>query len=71
MPRHARAKAEQLAELGDVELGKPTYINEYIGYVPPIIYRDFDEGAAATAETSISPGEIEIQLTVEVHYNIK
>jgi len=67
----AEAKAEQLAELGDVELGKPTYINEYVGYVPPIIYRDFDEGAAITAETGISPGEIEIQLTVEVHYNIK
>jgi uncharacterized protein YggE len=67
----AGAKATQLAELGEVELGKPTYINEYSGLVPPIIYRDFNEGAPTTAETIISPGEIEIQLTVEVHYNIK
>lgn len=67
----AEAKANQLAELGGVKLGKPNYIYEYSGYVPPVIYRDFDEGAPTAAETSISPGEIEIQLTVEVHYGIK
>jgi len=69
----AEAKAKQLAELGDVKLGKPNYINEYSGYIsPPVIYRDFAEGApSADTETSISPGEIEIQLTVEVHYGIK
>ena len=69
----AEAKAKQLAELGGVKLGKPNYINEYSGYVPPpVIYRDFMEGVpSATAETIISPGEIEIRLTVEVHYNIK
>lgn len=66
----AEAKAKQLADLGDVKLGKPTYINESSG-TPPVIYRDFDEGAATTEEASISPGEIEVQLTVEVHYGIK
>ncbi len=68
----AEAKAKQLADLGDVKLGKPNFINEYGGYVPPpVIFRDFNEGVSTTAETAISPGEIEIRLTVEVHYNIK
>lgn len=68
----AEAKATQLAELGNVKLGKPTYINECSDHVsPPIIYRDFAEGSFTDNETSISPGEIEIQLTVEVHYNVK
>ena len=68
----AEEKAKQLADLADVKLGKPNYIYEYSSNVtPPVIYRDFDEGAPSAIETSISPGEIEIQLTVEVHYNIK
>lgn len=69
----AKDKAEQLANLGGVELGSPTYINEYSGYVsPPIIYRDIavTEGTSVP-ETIISPGEMEIQLTVQVVYNIK
>ncbi len=69
----AKDKAEQLADLGGVKLGKPTYINEYSGYIPPpIIYRDtaVTEGTAVP-ETAISPGEMEIQLTVQVVYNIK
>ncbi len=67
----AQAKAEQLAELGEVKLGKPSYISEYTNSVPPpIIYRDFEEGIFS-GETAISPGEIEIQLTIEIHYSIK
>ncbi len=67
----AKAKAKQLAELGGVKLGKPTYINEYRSDVSPVVYRDFDEGTTAAVETNISAGEIEIQLTVDIHYNIK
>lgn len=69
----AKDKAEQLAHLGGVSLGKPIYINEYSSYTsPPIIYRDYEvaEGASVP-ETSISPGEMEIQLTVQVVYSIK
>jgi len=66
----AKAKAKQLARLGGVTLGKPTYISEG---APPIIYpRAVYEvaPAQAPAETPISPGEIEISLTVQVAYAI-
>ncbi|MEE9583645.1 MAG: SIMPL domain-containing protein, partial [Dehalococcoidales bacterium] len=64
-------KAKQLADLGGVKLGKPTYINEYGGYISPVVIREFDvmEGAPAPT-TAISPGETEIQLTVQVVYSI-
>ena len=66
----AKAKAEQLADLADVTLGKPTYISEGISY--PIYPRDevYYEGAAPKTETPISPGEMEISLTVQVVYAI-
>ncbi len=66
----AKAKAEQLAELADGRLGKATYISES-SYVPPPIYRqDVYEEAMPGAETPISPGEMEISLTVQVTYSI-
>ena len=64
----ARAKAEQLADLAGVELGKPTYISEGVIY-PPVIYRDAGMEEAAPS-TPISPGEIELTLTVQVAYAI-
>ena len=68
----AEAKAKQLADLGGVKLGKPNYISEYGGYIsPPIIYRDFEVSEALPAPTTaISPGETEIQLTIQVVYSI-
>lgn len=68
----AEAKAEQLAALSGVTLGKATYINE--GSVSPI-YRDYyyDKAGAAVPEatTPISAGEMDISLTVQVVYSIK
>ncbi len=66
----AKAKAEQLAALAGVTLGKPTYIAESGGYIP--IYYDLRgaaEGVSAPT-TPISPGETEIRLTVQVVYSI-
>ncbi len=69
----ARTKAEQLADLGKVRLGKPSYINETGAYAP--VVRDFyAEGAMlapAAAPTPISPGETEIRLSVQVVYSIE
>lgn len=67
----AKARAEQLAALAGVTLGQPTYISEGGGYIPPIVFRDFGvmEGAPA-ATTAISPGEMEISLSVQVVYSI-
>lgn len=66
----AENKAEQLAKLAGVKLGKPTYISENL-YFPQPIYRDgaMMEGASVP-KTPISPGEMEITLSVQVAYAI-
>jgi len=67
----AQDKAEQLAKLAGVRLGKPTYISEGI-QAPPIYPRVMVEMVeeAVVAKTPISPGEIEISLTVNVAFAI-
>jgi len=64
----AKAKAEQLAELADAKLGKATYISESSQVPPPIYRQDVYEEAVPAATTPISPGEMEISLTVQVAY---
>lgn len=68
----AEAKAKQLAGLGNVSLGKPTYISESL-YVPSPIIRTFEAAAAPapTAPTPISPGEMDVTVSVQVTYAIK
>ncbi len=67
----AKAKAEQLANLAGVTLGKPTYITESF-YTPPIITRGaYESVPAAPVETPISPGELDITLNLQVTYAIK
>jgi len=69
----AQTKAEQLARLGEVKLGKPTYISEGISYpIYPEVRMEVPGGvpAPAPAPTPISPGEMEISLTVQVAYAI-
>jgi uncharacterized protein YggE len=69
----AKAKAEQLASLAGVKLGKPTYISE--GSVStPVIYRDMGMAvptAPVESTTSVSPGELDITLNVQVAYAIE
>ena len=67
----AKAKAEQLAELAGVTLGKPTYISEGTQvprpiYQPGVAYEEKVE----SVETPISPGEIEISLSIQIVYAI-
>ena len=68
----AKAKAEQIADLAGVTLGKPTYISE--GTQVPIYPREVYYGEAGipapTPPTPISPGETELSLTVQVAYAI-
>ena len=66
----AKAKAEQLAELAGGRLGKATYISEGAQIPPPIYRQDIYEKATMAPETPISPGEMEISLTVQVVYAI-
>jgi len=65
----AKAKAEQLANLSGVRLGKPTYISESISYPvypPPVRAAE----AAPAPVTPISPGEMKISLDIQVVYAI-
>jgi len=67
----AKDRAEQLADLGGVKLGKPIYIAESSSYNPPVVYLDYKAAEGSVVPTtSISPGETELQLTVQVVYSI-
>ncbi len=70
----ARTKAEQIAELAGVNLGKPTYIYEGL-HIPtpryaPVPVMGFAEVGLAV-ETPISAGEMEISLRLQVTYAIR
>ena len=69
----AEVKAKQLADSGDVKLGKPIYISESGGFirVSPIPYMAEASVPAPAPVTPISPGETEIRLSVQVVYGIK
>ena len=66
----AKDKASQLAEFAGVSLGKPTYISEGV-HVPPITRGMYEEVAPMPAAAPpISPGEMEVSLSVQVVYAI-
>lgn len=71
---NAKKKAEALAELSDMELGKPISINEnIINNTPYPMYRAMamDSVAGATPETTINPGEQEMQVQLNIVFEIK
>ena len=66
----AKAKAEELAELAGVGLGKPITISESsAGGEPPVFFSAAE--AATGIETPISPGQLETTVTVTVTYAIQ
>jgi len=66
----AKAKAEQLADLAGVKLDKATYISETF-YAPPIYARAGYEVEEAKSATPISPGELDISISLQVAYAIR
>jgi len=66
-------KAKQMAQAANIKLGRLLYISEGASYMPPVIVRDYAMKAegAAPAPTPISPGELEIQVTVQMVYDIR
>jgi uncharacterized protein YggE len=67
----AKSKAEQIADLASVKLGKPTYISEGAVYIPAITRDLYEAGAPVPAPvTPISPGEMKITLNVQIAYAI-
>ena len=67
----AKAKAEELARLADVELGKPISISES-SYTPgPVVAYDRAYSAEASlVQTTISTGEMEVVVSVQITYGI-
>ena len=66
----AKAKAEQMATLAGITLGKPIYISESGGYIPtPYYLKDYAGGGSAS--TPISAGELDITIMVQVGYAIE
>ena len=64
----AKAKAEQIAKLAGVTLGKPTYISESAYFPSPTPIRMAE--VAVAPSTPISPGETEVSLSLQVVYAI-
>src|SRR4030042_1941728 len=71
--KDAMAKAAQMADSADIKLGKLLYISESTPYIPQVMVRDYAMKAegVAPAPTPISPGELEIQVTVQMVYTIR
>lgn len=70
--KDAKAKADQMAKLSGLTLGPATYVSEssYVpGPTPYPVYKDAAMGAAPS--TSISAGEMEVVLNVQIAYSIK
>jgi uncharacterized protein len=68
----AKAKAEQMAQLAGVKLGKPISISESGVYYPtPAPMFSYADVKVAGATTSISPGEQEISVNVQIMYKIE
>ncbi len=67
----AAAKATELAELAGVRLGKATFISESSAGQPPVPMLAEMAVMSAAVSTPISPGEVEIRVTVQVVYQIR
>jgi len=67
----AAAKAEELAELAGVRLGNATFISESSMGQPPVPVLVEMAAMSDTVSTPISPGEVEIRVTVQVVYEIR
>jgi hypothetical protein len=66
----AQTKAERLADLAGVKLGKPLSISES-GVASPMPSREALLGGAASDVSPIEPGEMEVTLDVQVLYAIE
>ena len=69
----AQAKAATLANSAGVKLGKASYINESGGYAPPTpisFTSSATAGSAPTIAVPVSPGSMDIQVSIQVVYSI-
>jgi len=65
----AHAKAQQLADLAGLTLGKAVTINESFSTNQPVpMYRAYDEMAVGEAATPIEPGEQQVAVTLQIRF---
>ena len=71
--KNARAKADELAKLGDVSLGKPMLISEGTQSSPPIAYPAAADmkSAAGGASTPVQSGSQKVTVDVQVRWSLK
>lgn len=73
--KDAMAKAQQIASAAGVTLGKVTYITESGGFVPKVSdVRSFGGAMALSTEaapTPISPGEVELSVSVQMVFEMR
>jgi uncharacterized protein YggE len=67
----ARARAENLAELAGVKLGKPISVTESASAPPTPFSEKATMGVGGQEATPIQPGELEVSVTVDVLYAIE
>jgi uncharacterized protein YggE len=68
----AKAKADQLAKLAGVTLGKPIYIVENMSTPPqPVAFAAKADAAGLAPTTSINPGSTDVSINVQVAYAIQ
>lgn len=67
--RNAAGKAEQLAPLANASLGAPLFISESLGFTTPPMQRG--EAAAPDPTTPVSPGQVEVRVTIQAVYAIR
>lgn len=71
--QYAMEKAKQIADTSGIKLGKPIYIQESTPYYQPIMRNVMTaamEAAPAPAPTSISSGELEVTVNIQMVYGI-
>jgi len=66
----AGAKARELAQLGEVGLGKPIAISETSGGGPPVVFDTFRLPATGPS-TPIQPGQLDVTVNIQVTYGIR
>jgi hypothetical protein len=70
--KDAKDKAEQLAHLSGVELGEPVEISEIDEASVPIYRMSYslERGSVPAPATPISPGELEVEVRINITYTI-
>ena len=68
----AKTKAQELARLAGVELGAPISISESsYSPTPPVSYDRAFSAEASLDQTTISPGELDVVVSVQIIYGIQ